>query len=71
MTKQKLLEILDKNIDQQGLSKDLSLELFLPKLKELKAKVESKEIDPLKFTDLENIAIAKFLGDEIAKIEAV
>lgn len=67
--KQELLQILDKNIDQEGLAKDLGMLLVLPKLKELKAKVESKEIDLLKFTDLENIAIAKFLGDEIAKIE--
>ena len=68
--KQELLKILDKNIDQDGLAKDLGMLLLLPKLKELKAKVESKEIDLLKFTDLENIAIAKFLGDEIAKLEA-
>lgn len=68
--KAEILAALDKNIDQQGLAKDLGMLLLLPKLKELKAKVESKEIDPLKFTDLENIAIAKFLGDEIAKLEA-
>lgn len=68
--KQELLKILDKNIDQDGLAKDLGMLLLLPKLKELKAKVESKEIDILKFTDIENNAIAKFLGEEIAKLEA-
>lgn len=68
--KTEILAILDKHIDQQGLAKDMAMLLLLPKLKELKAKVESKEIDPLKFTDLENIAIAKFLGEEIAKLEA-
>ena len=67
--KQEILQILDKHIDQQALAKDLALLLLVPKLEELKAKVESKEIDPLKFTELENIAIAKFLGEEIAKIK--
>lgn len=67
--KQEILQILDKHIEQEALAKDLALLLLVPKLEELKAKVESKEIDPLKFTDLENIAIAKFLGEEIAKIK--
>lgn len=67
--KQEILQILDKHVEQEALAKDLALLLLVPKLEELKAKVESKEIDPLKFTDLENIAIAKFLGEEIAKIK--
>jgi len=67
--KQEILQILDKHIEQEALAKDLALLLLVPKLEELKAKVESKEIDPLKFTELENIAIAKFLGEEIAKIK--
>lgn len=67
--KQEILNILDKHIEQEALAKDLALLLLVPKLEELKAKVESKEIDPLKFTDIENIAIAKFLGEEIANIK--
>lgn len=71
MTKEKLLAILDKNINQEQLAKDVAAELLLPQLEQWKADIESKKIDPIKGTDLENIAIAKFLEVQIAKIKAV
>jgi hypothetical protein len=34
MTKAKLLEILDKHVDEKGLMKDLSIQIFIPYLEE-------------------------------------
>lgn len=71
MTKQEMIEILDECVDQQKLAKLVGIKLLMPFLEDLKAKVESKQIDLLKFTDLENVAIAKFIQDEIDKVKAL
>lgn len=42
MDTKKLLEILDKNIDQQGLAKDLAVQLILPFLEKIVADSENK-----------------------------
>lgn len=71
MTKEKLLQILDKNIDQQGIEKDLAVELVIPELEKLKQKVLSKEIDLIKSTSLENEAIAKVIDGLILKLQGL
>lgn len=53
MDKAKLLAILDKNIDQEGLVKDLMMEFALPYLMKVKADVEAGVIDPLPETNLD------------------
>lgn len=69
MTKERFLEILDKHVDQQGLVKDLALEALKPKLDELKAKIDSEEIDVIPGTRVDKVlllqgidAIEKYLG---------
>jgi hypothetical protein len=42
MDKEKLLQILDKHIDQQGLSKDLAIQLLLPFLQKIVSDSENK-----------------------------
>lgn len=71
MTKEKLLQILDKNIDQQGIEKDLAIEIVIPELEKLKQKVLSKEIDLIKSTSLENEAIAKVIDGLILKLQGL
>ena len=71
MTKEKLIQILDKNIDQQGIEKDLAVELVIPELEKLKQKVLSKEIDLIKSTSLENEAIAKVIDGLILKLQGL
>lgn len=71
MTKEKLLQILDKNIDQQGIEKDIAVELVIPELEKLKQKVLSKEIDLIKSTSLENEAIAKVIDGLILKLQGL
>ena len=62
MDKGKILAILDKNIDQQGLAKDLAGELIKPEIAAFKAKIESGEIDPIPGTKIENLLIGQVLG---------
>lgn len=45
MDTKKLIEILDKNIDQKGLVKDLAFELFLPLLEKFVADTSNKYED--------------------------
>lgn len=71
MTKEKLIQILDKNIDQQGIEKDLAIEIVIPELEKLKQKVLSKEIDLIKSTSLENEAIAKVIDGLILKLQGL
>lgn len=47
MDTKKLIEILDKNIDQKGLVKDLAFELFLPLLEKFVADTSNKYDDML------------------------
>jgi hypothetical protein len=57
MDYQKLLAILDKNINQEQLVKDLETAFLLPKLLEFKAKIDSGEIDLIKGTSLDKMAL--------------
>lgn len=70
----KLSEVIafaDPYVDQQGLAKAMVAKFAIPALEELKRKVESKEIDLLKNTSMENELIAKVLQSEIDKLKAV
>jgi anti-sigma28 factor (negative regulator of flagellin synthesis) len=62
-----LVEILDKNIDQMQLGKDLAVKYLAEKIAELKAKIESGEIDLIKGTDMDKEVLLK----GIAALEAV
>jgi len=42
MNKEKLLEILDKHVDEKGLAKDLAFEILLPFLEKIVADSENK-----------------------------
>lgn len=57
-----IVEILDKNIDQGQLAKDLATKYMADKVAEFKAKVESGEIDPIKGTDADKIIILKVIA---------
>ena len=48
-----LVEILDKNVDQVQLGKDLVEKYLAVRLVDLKAKIESGEVDLIKGTDLD------------------
>jgi len=69
MEQSKLMQILDKNIDQQGLLKDIAAEFMIPEIEKLKQKVLAKEIDLIKSTDVDNNAIASVLDAVIAKLK--
>ena len=56
MDSKKLMEILDKNINQEQLAKDLAAELVLPFIKEKLANV-----DLIPGTELDQVAIKAFL----------
>lgn len=62
METKKLIEILDKNINQEQLAKDLAMEFLLPFLKE---KIAS--IDLVKGTDLDKELLLKAM-DAIEKM---
>lgn len=61
-----LVEILDKNIDQIQLGKDLLAKFVAEKFAEIKAKVDAGEIDLIPGTELDN-ALVKSLVDAIGK----
>jgi hypothetical protein len=67
MTKAEFLAVLDKHIDQEGLAKDLAMMAVVPYLESMKAKVESKEIDLIPSTEIENVLLVKVLDQLIAK----
>ena len=69
MNKEKILAILDKNIDQEGMLKDLVAEFVEPKVIEFKAKVISKEIDLIKGTEIDNALIADLADKLLAYIK--
>jgi len=64
MNKEKILAILDKNVNQEGIVKDVVAEFVEPKILEFKAKVISKEIDLIKGTEVDNALIAD-LADKL------
>lgn len=57
-----LLEILDKHVDEKALGKDLIAKYVMEKFKELKAKVDSGEIDLIKGTSLDNAALVAIMA---------
>lgn len=57
MDGKKFLEILDKNVNQEQLAKDVLAEYVAPKFAEIEAKVQSGEIDLIPGTDLDKVAI--------------
>lgn len=59
MDSKKLIEILDKNIDQQGLAKDLAFELIVPALEKFVADTSNK------YDDMLIIAFKEFLMKKI------
>lgn len=61
-----LVEILDKNVDQIQLGKDLLAKYAAEKFAEIKAKVDSGELDLIPGTELDN-ALIKSLVDAIGK----
>lgn len=67
MDKAKLLAILDKNIDQEGLVKDMMMEFALPYLMKVKADVEAGVIDPLPETSLDKTVLVMALDFLIEK----
>lgn len=69
MDKAKLLAILDKNINQEGLALDLAIEYIKPSLETLKAKVISGEIDLIPGTDLEKPIVLGALETLLSKIK--
>lgn len=67
METKKLLEILDKNINQEQLAKDLAVEYVKPYLEELKMKVVSGVVDIVPGTDIDSAIIVKVLDLIIEK----
>ena len=59
METQKLLQILDKHIDQQGLAKDLAVELVLPLIEKFVADTANPYDDTL----------VKYLKEYLSKLE--
>ena len=54
---QKLLQLLDKHVDQEGFVKDVVLEYVKPWILEKQAKIVSGEIDLIPGTDLDKVAL--------------
>lgn len=59
MTKEQLLAVLDKNINQEQLLKDVLALTVQPFLMDVKAKIEKGEIDPIPGTDLDKELMLK------------
>lgn len=57
-----LLEILDKNVDQVQLGKDLLAKYASEKFAELEAKIASGEIDLIKGTNLDEVALKAIMS---------
>lgn len=72
--KDKVVAVLDKNIDQEQLGKDLLAlavsEVLKPKAEALKAKIASGEIDLIKGTQIDNELLLKIVDGLVGKIEA-
>jgi len=69
MDLKKVVEIVDKHVDQEALAKDLVGQLVAPELEKLAAKMESGEIDLVKGTNLDNVEGAKFLRKVAASLK--
>lgn len=64
----KALEIGQKHLI--ACSKELAVEMLVPKLEELKADVLSKKIDLMPGTEIENELLGKLLDSVIAQVKA-
>ncbi len=65
-----IVEILDKNIDQENLLKDFAGFFLAPKAEELKAKILSGEIDLIPGTDIDNTLLAQAVDKLVAFLMA-
>lgn len=75
MTGQELLDLAGECFDKKKFATGVAVKAVKPWLAEVKAKVESGEIDPLKNTDLDKIAmlaaldqVNKLIDAELAKV---
>ena len=68
MDMQKVLEIVKKNVNEEQMLKDLLAEFAKPALLDLKAKVDSGEIDLIHGTDIDKAVLDQVLDLILAKV---
>lgn len=56
-----LIEVLDKNVNQEQLARDLIAKYALGKIDQLSADVQSGKIDLIPGTQIDNILVAKLI----------
>lgn len=69
MNKEKFLAILDKNINQEQMAKDIGMEFLKPELEKIKAKVVAKEFDPIPNTDIDGLALVAVIDWLLKQVE--
>ena len=68
ITKAEILEIVDKNVDQEGLAVDLGKKIVKPWLEQQKARLVAGELDLIAGTQIDNELMAKFIDSLLAKL---
>ncbi len=70
MTTETLIAIVKKNVNVDGLLKDLAGELIVPFLEGEKAKIASGEVDLIKGTSLDAVALTGIIDLILSQVKA-